>query len=753
MEDNTFQSVTTLLPPHDVDIKSRFGIRILQCDHLAIGNTSLLSGENKFINLWTGIYIEARPMSVQGNTASSIQLNNNVFEQIQGNSWGINMNTDSKGWAVYAMANALLKSNMQLQVYADPVSLSTHFNQCDKGILLRGVSGEVRYQHMDKTVVGVSAIECAGKSYKVWGNRILNTELGISKVGDENSSGFQCFNNTISLNNPLPPASLNLTAPAVPTAILSTYSSSSHVGRSLIYANPDITIPLPDMGIGISLSTGVKDFIETNHIHLTATTGLSSIAIPQLAGIFCNNNQSLTMSYNLVDNNHAINGNTVYVPGNNAGIYLNFNPNSLLRCNSSNYTGYGVFAAGQSGSSSDYARTVGNNMNGLLADYMFFPLMTDGSLGQIGMFDLPSNTKYDANNNFLGQGIFNKVFRFTPSCITPSYIDHIVTTTSKLTQAQSTATTSPPNNCRVEVPIISQQFTTTFECSSPYQSMTPIEDIDIELANEVANNQIIYEDFDEGARRAYEEMIYAWLGQHDSIRLNSPLLDSFYLNRYTQIVGNLNRVDHEIALLSDSSLMADSLAWHTQWQLATQYNAMLGTQQVFEANAQWINHLYLLSLKEGMDAIIEEIEGIEQLAYTCPYLGGNAVFRARILFGMLNSGIHYDDLTLCNSQGVYKNGISKLQNMLNQLEQAKKQVNIRAKGLSIFPNPATTSLNIEYTLEEDEVAYLDIYDMLGNKLREVLLFGNTLRRNIYIGNLASGVYVYRESYFGKRIIE
>lgn len=79
---------------------------------------------------------------------------------------------------------------------------------------------------------------------------------------------------------------------------------------------------------------------------------------------------------------------------------------------------------------------------------------------------------------------------------------------------------------------------------------------------------------------------------------------------------------------------------------------------------------------------------------------GNAVFRARVLHGMYHFGIHYDDLEICNGQGVYKNGTSKLQEQLDLLNNYTNNKKVeKGKVMSydevlVYPNPADNYINM-----------------------------------------------------------
>jgi len=759
---NTFKQQNGLKAPYVSEIKPRYGIRMFDCNNLSIGDLSSSGSGNHFHTLSTGIYVESSAAATF--TSANNYLNYNDFNNITGNasSWASQINKTSRGWAVYAF-NGNYSSNVSVNVKGYPSSNTVNFQSCDKGILLRKVSGTVSNQKMDKTIVGVSMTECQGRSYRILGNSIQSAELGISKNGDENSTGVYISGNSILLDRPIPETQLMISSP---TGILSNYSSTTNIGTSHIIGNT-IEIPLPDKAIGISLTNGSRDFIQDNRIHLTATTGVNGITIPELAGIFCNKSESPSITRNVIDNNFLTNGNTNYVPGSNAGIYVTECGNSLLQCNISNFLTYGIFATGINGSFTDYTRTSGNTMNSLGANFMYWFLGPEGTLGQVGQVLSPSSA-YNANNIFqvpFPEPLLARIFRLTPCGFT--WHDKIVTTNAQLDQSKSLATTTPPippsspTYCETTVINPTFPFTNTFVCPDNQESILPDnEGMDYYLAMMVAQNEIEYDDFDEGARRAHEEMIYNWLEAHDSIRLSSPVLDSFYLNRYSQIVGSINRLDQDIALLSDSTLLADSVAWATQMQLAKLHNNNLGTQQVFEANAKSINTLYLRAMEYGIDSLDqEEIDEAETLANSCPLLGGNAVFRARALIGMLNPGTHYDDIIICNSQGVYKNGNSKLQNQIKMLQDAIKRNELDDTGVSIYPNPASSDIVIEYLLGEYEQADLTFYDLLGNKIKNVKLYSDAVKRTISVDELASGLYVYHfitssgKRYVGKLIKE
>lgn len=140
---------------------------------------------------------------------------------------------------------------------------------------------------------------------------------------------------------------------------------------------------------------------------------------------------------------------------------------------------------------------------------------------------------------------------------------------------------------------------------------------------------------------------------------------------------------------------------------------------------------------------------------------GNAVYRARVLHGMYHFGIHYDDLEICNGQGVYKNGTNKLQeqlDLLNNYTNNKKVVKGKVMPYDevlVYPNPADNYINIVCQNAKQVV----ITDVLGELKLKRNLDESKYENRMEIGGLPIGVYFYKilrkdgGIYIGKLIIE
>jgi hypothetical protein len=140
-------------------------------------------------------------------------------------------------------------------------------------------------------------------------------------------------------------------------------------------------------------------------------------------------------------------------------------------------------------------------------------------------------------------------------------------------------------------------------------------------------------------------------------------------------------------------------------------------------------------------------------------IAGEAVFRARVLDAMHGSLAHYDDLVLCNSQGLYKGGKSKLQAQLDEMQAVLRQNELQRNAILVYPNPASTELNVDYKLVDTEVAEFSMYDLLGKQLNIIAIKANTQTAKFSLSGFAQGVYTYKfkssmgQLFTGKILVE
>ncbi len=62
---------------------------------------------------------------------------------------------------------------------------------------------------------------------------------------------------------------------------------------------------------------------------------------------------------------------------------------------------------------------------------------------------------------------------------------------------------------------------------------------------------------------------------------------------------------------------------------------------------------------------------------------------------------------------------------------------------SIYPNPASSSITIEYIWDGDEPIAVEFYDLLGSRVAKVSLLKGQSKAVLDVSNLPSGTYIYR----------
>lgn len=78
----------------------------------------------------------------------------------------------------------------------------------------------------------------------------------------------------------------------------------------------------------------------------------------------------------------------------------------------------------------------------------------------------------------------------------------------------------------------------------------------------------------------------------------------------------------------------------------------------------------------------------------------------------------------------------------NSIGQEKKNTNQKVEtieGLQIYPNPVTSGRIYISTEQNSNSREVEIYDMLGKKVYEITLYGNS--KEINISNLNPGIYL------------
>ncbi|MCO6490121.1 MAG: T9SS type A sorting domain-containing protein, partial [Phaeodactylibacter sp.] len=236
------------------------------------------------------------------------------------------------------------------------------------------------------------------------------------------------------------------------------------------------------------------------------------------------------------------------------------------------------------------------------------------------------------------------------------------------------------------------------------------------------------------------------LGEHTGAALDS------LQSRIESKLDSLHWVDWQFgfgievdtaALLAKHHALLDSIAYlHQQGEEQTEAiqlyredfleeaemgNNSISASEVFEINEQDVNTLFLETVSIGVDTFTEtQITELWAIANQCPLSGGDAVFRARSLYSLVDPLIMYDDDELCASE-------------LEERPVAVQQPQIAAK-FQLIPNPAKDELTVKLAAPVEVRIWFIIQDLRGRTHFEKELDTGRATYNINTSQLPPGIY-------------
>jgi hypothetical protein len=127
-------------------------------------------------------------------------------------------------------------------------------------------------------------------------------------------------------------------------------------------------------------------------------------------------------------------------------------------------------------------------------------------------------------------------------------------------------------------------------------------------------------------------------------------------------------------------------------------------------------------LMEGIESYREQIN---EIAFQCPYQGGQGVFRARFFLSLFNDSIEYDDASVCLAQGILK---------------ISHPVKITTPRMLIKPNPTSEFVEIIVVNGGEKDYLLRIVDLEGRSKFYFNKIANDLKTIINTSELSPGLY-------------
>ena len=114
-------------------------------------------------------------------------------------------------------------------------------------------------------------------------------------------------------------------------------------------------------------------------------------------------------------------------------------------------------------------------------------------------------------------------------------------------------------------------------------------------------------------------------------------------------------------------------------------------------------------------------------ANQCPYEGGISVYRARVLVSLLNDSIGYEDESVCELQGIYRQSIN---NSINEID----------NGIIIRPNPTSDYAEIILHDHSEGLCNIEIKDMTGRSVYTGSFNCKEKSKKVSVSNLNVGIY-------------
>lgn len=753
IQGNTFSgSGNPLRAPYAGQSKPELGIRLSKCSEVEIGVLGNPTIKNTFTQLYNGIFIEPGAQ----NQAHNLKVNNNLFENIQadiqpgaayystliGNTY-----TTHRGSGIYAVPYSVAPLNItslhRIHVNGNQNTLS--FDHCDKAIVTSYFGANIQNIQTANTPLGFMFGNADGQWIEA-GN--FNTQLGGGQhnILNDVMIGIQVLGNTSKtfIND----NEINLSGDYYQNGPINTlyYWAQGIVLRpfnapSSPYQINQNQINIPNLGgTGISVSNAGKGLrLFNNEIRFQTTSAAPENSCAwcraELVGIDMSNSRDGILEANKVYGFTDASGQplaNVFNERNAFALRMYHSRDIGLKCNETHKTRYGFYVVGDC-SHADPLTVKGNLFDYHVSGMLFNHLGSEGTFGHIGDGNHDNNNQFTNSSQPIGNTYLREIFRITNS---NSFLGQIFTL--QILQSQSTSTVDTPGVTHFGA------YDITLNGANHY--LLTCEDLPLEINEEsltsgqiieallVAGDSINYPEYTEISEWYDERQVYEWLRRDSVARATYPLLNAFYANQESLLTDEIRTLDVNMDILCQENTLNDSSIFQNQIQELIQENTTLPIGRLYENFEKDLNRIYLDLLTQGWQNLTTaDFEELEELALSCPFVNGSAVYKARSLYAHIQPGLSYNDLEICNAVGVYKNS-SGNSSVGNNEEQSL--------NIILYPNPTHSELQIYLPLSEGPVQ-IQVFDMAA---MQVLNLNDKLQNGyviIPVSSLTSGIYSIR----------
>lgn len=157
-------------------------------------------------------------------------------------------------------------------------------------------------------------------------------------------------------------------------------------------------------------------------------------------------------------------------------------------------------------------------------------------------------------------------------------------------------------------------------------------------------------------------------------------------------------------------------------------NSVIATTQLIEGNEKAVNEVFLATIGKDVDGFTaNQSDDLFAIANQCPMVGGNAVFKARSLYWLIDDSYDFDDQALCLQHGIIVKSLTA------------KPVN----AISVVPNPARDEAALVLDRELDEPGTFVVYDAVGAEVMRLAVPIEMPRIAFSTSSLAPAMYHYQ----------
>ena len=156
-------------------------------------------------------------------------------------------------------------------------------------------------------------------------------------------------------------------------------------------------------------------------------------------------------------------------------------------------------------------------------------------------------------------------------------------------------------------------------------------------------------------------------------------------------------------------------------------NTAISASEVFEVNEQDVNALFLETVAIGVDTFTEaQITALWAFANQCPLSGGDAVFKARSLYSLIDPLVKYEDEELCSSEPEERPAVIHQPEILSSFQ--------------LIPNPAKDELSVRLLEPLGKGGFFSAFNLRGQvQLEKQLEVGKAVFL-IDTSQLPAGIY-------------